>query len=559
MVTAVSALALLATATIQAASSTWTGTGTNSSWATNANWVGGTVPASGDDIIVADATLTNNITMNDGSHTIGLLQFGTAGTRANPAQGQFIINDNVTGSSGAYILTITNGVVANGNFQVGGTAGFQTKLPITVQGDQTWSVGGNPGDPVTDYGLMLTVGANGAQRSLVLNGTLTKIGPGQLCFVGQNVGNGNIVVNQGSLKMNAGSSTTVSVGGTGSMTINSGAAIFISRNSGTLNITKAIVLNDGSFLRFGGNNAGQNYFGSPLIFNGTVGITMHYASMWLDHTNNWSGTLNSTITGSGGTITLWGDNSGLSGTLNNNGTFRLKFGSANSSSAGVEYCLNNAAAYYEATNTPTLTFGALSGSAGTVRNSYTNAGVTATLTVGALNTSRTFGGVLADNTGPLAMMKVGTGALTLTGANTLSGGINVVDGAVIVSGASASAGGGNVTVQNGAAFGGSGNANGAISVMNGGTIRADGGAGSPPLNVGSLTLGSTATDLTTSSINLYSGGKIANIGTLMVNGTNVVNIVGAAPRWACMILLPTPVASAALVSLASSSPPSPSA
>jgi hypothetical protein len=202
-------------------------------------------------------------------------------------------------------LTITGGVVANGNFNVNGTAGFQTKLPVTVQGDQIWSIGGNAGSSTADYGLMLTVGANGNQRPLVLNGILTKTGPGQLGFVGQNVGNGDIVVNQGSLKFNAGSSTILTVGGTGSITVNNGASLFISRNSGTLNITKAIVLNNGATLRLGGNNAGQNFVGAPFTFNGTVPILLEYAGLLLDFTNRLSGTLNTAITGSGGTNRFW--------------------------------------------------------------------------------------------------------------------------------------------------------------------------------------------------------------------------------------------------------------
>ena len=521
MLKVAAALALVASTTVNAAVSTWNGTA-SVNWNNAANWSPG-IPASGDDMVIADTTANTSLTINDASHTIGTLTYGTTGTRASA----FTINDNVTGSSGAFVLTISNGVVANGNFQTAGGS-FSIKTPITVQGDQTWSIGGNQGDPVNDYGLLLTVGAAGTQRPLVLNGTLTKTGSGQLCFIGQNVGNGNIVVNQGALKINAGSSTINTVGGTGTITVNSGASIYISRNSGTLNVTKAIVLNDGSFIRFGGNNAGQNYFGSPLTFNGTVGIPMYYASLLLDATNSWSGTLNSTITGSGGTITLWGNNSSLSGTLNNNGTFHLRFGADNSSSAAVEYGMNNAAAYYETYGNTSLTFGALSGTAGIVRNSYTN-GTPATLTVGALNTSRTFGGIIQDNTGTMAVSKVGSGTLTLTGANTFSGGINVINGAVLLQGTAASIGSGSVSVQSGASFGGSGTASGAVTVLAGGQIEADGGAGSPGLNIASLTLGSASTDATTSSINVYAGGAITNSGALTVNGSNVVNIPGAAP------------------------------
>ena len=409
---ALAALLLAAGPAAHAASSTWNGT-ISPNWTNVASWLSGALPATGDDLIIADTTVNNALTLNDGPHTIGVLQFGTAGTRATPA---FSINGNITGA-GAYALTVTNGIVANGALATSG-GNLIPKLPIIVQGDQTWSVGGSVPATGNDYGLVLTVGANGTQRPLTLNGKLTKTGTGELCFIGQNVGDGDIVVNQGWLKLNAGSSTILTVGGTGSITVNDGATLMIAKNSGTLAVTKAIVLNNGATLRLGGNSGTLNTVGSSFTFNGTVPILVEFASLQLNFTNNWSGSITSTITGTSGTNTLWGDNSSLVGTLNNNATYRLRFGSPTAGSAGVNWGLNNANAYFDIYGpADSLQFGALSGTAGTVRNSNTNAAA-ATLTVGALNTSTTFGGVLADNTGVLGLVKVGTGSLTLGGNST---------------------------------------------------------------------------------------------------------------------------------------------
>ena len=521
------ALLLAVAVTAPAATSTFIGTGIN--WNAATNWLSSAVPSAGDDLVITDTSSVTNLTMNDSAHMIGLLQFGATGTRANPGSAQFIINGNVT-TTAAYVLTVTNGLVANGNFQVSGVAGFQTKLPITVQGDQTWSVGGNPGSSTADYGVMLTVGATGTQRPLVLNGKLTKTGAGQLCFVGQNVGNGDIVVNQGSLKFNAGSSTTLTVGGTGAITVNNGGGLFISRNSGTLNITKAIVLNNGATLRLGGNNAGLNFVGSPIAFNGTVPILLDYSGLQLAFTNNWSGTLNSTITGSGGTNTFWGDNSTLAGTLNNNGTYHLRFASPNSSSAGVAWGLNNAAAFFDIFGTNTsLQFGALGGTAGTVVNNNTN-NLPATLTVGALNTSTTFGGVLADGTAALGLVKVGTGTLTLSGNNTYTGGTVVSNGTLnLKNTAGYGSGFGSVMMKSGTTLAGSGAATGLAQIEPGSNVEAIGGVGATPLTLGTLTFGQASTDLTTTRVNVYLGGKIVAASGLTVNGTNLVNILGAAP------------------------------
>ncbi len=510
----------------RAASSIYTGV-SSVNWNDVTNWQAGVLPADGDDVTIADSTAHNSVTLNDGPHTIGTLQMGTTGTRANSAQAVFTINGNTT-AAGAYPLTLTNGVVANGNFSVSGTAGLQIKTPVIIQGDQTWSIGGNVGSSTADYGVQLTVGANGTQRPLTLNGTLIKTGPGQLNWVGQNVGDGNVVINQGSLKFNAGSSTTLTVGGAGAITVNSGGSLFISRNSGTLAITKALVFNDGSTLRLGGNNSGLNTVGSPFTFNGTVPILLEYSSLLLNLTNNWSGTLNSTITGSGGTATFWGDNSALAGAINNNGTFVMRFGSAKSSSAAVAWALNNAAAYFDIYGSNTnLDFGSLAGTAGTVRNNNTN-GQPATVTVGALNTSTTFGGVLSDSTGQLGLVKVGTGTLTLGGANTYSADTIINNGTLLLQGTGATISG-NVTVNSGATFGGNGTVYGTATVASGSAIESDGGIGATqPLTLGSLTLGADGSSQTTTKVNVYLSGAITT-SSLTVNGMNVIDIIGAAP------------------------------
>ena len=68
-----------------------------------------------------------------------------------------------------------------------------------------------------------------------------------------------------------------------------------------------------------------------------------------------------------------------------------------------------------------------------------------------------------------------------------------------------------------------------MTVDAGGTIRAAGGIGAPPLNVGILTLGNGSTEITTSEVDAFLNGKIVCVAGLTVNGTNVVNIIGAVP------------------------------
>jgi uncharacterized protein with beta-barrel porin domain len=71
--------------------------------------------------------------------------------------------------------------------------------------------------------------------SLVLGANLTKTGSGQLVLAATTVsGAGNIIVNEGALKLNAGVSRLVTLGGSGKVTLNNDAELFIVRNTGTM-------------------------------------------------------------------------------------------------------------------------------------------------------------------------------------------------------------------------------------------------------------------------------------------------------------------------------------
>jgi autotransporter-associated beta strand protein len=96
-----------------------------------------------------------------------------------------------------------------------------------------------------------------------------------------------------------------------------------------------------------------------------------------------------------------------------------------------------------------LTVARLSGLAGNIQNGGTNNHVT--LTVGADNASTRYSGTLTDGTtnNSLALVKNGTGSLTLSGANTFTGGASLNAGTVAAVSATA-LGNGLVTVANGA-------------------------------------------------------------------------------------------------------------
>lgn len=90
----------------------------------------------------------------------------------------------------------------------------------------------------------------------------------------------------------------------------------------------------------------------------------------------------------------------------------------------------------------------LAGNGGTVTDNATTAGTT-TFTIDQSGNS-VFGGVIADGaTRKLAVVKNGTGSLTIGGANTFSGGFTIAGGSVITASASGAAIPGNITLGNG--------------------------------------------------------------------------------------------------------------
>lgn len=90
---------------------------------------------------------------------------------------------------------------------------------------------------------------------------------------------------------------------------------------------------------------------------------------------------------------------------------------------------------------PTITMGSLSGAGGTGVQNYS--GIPITLKIGTLDTSTTYGGSISADSGALYVEKVGSGTLTLTGNNTMTG--ITVSGGTLRLGSSNAAGTGTIT------------------------------------------------------------------------------------------------------------------
>jgi outer membrane autotransporter protein len=302
---------------------------------------------------------------------------------------------NFLGSSdGGTARAITNG---NASFDISGltTAGMRIGSiegsGNYFLGSKTLSVGSN-NSSTTVSGVIQDGGSSGGA-----GGSLTKIGTGTLTLTGTNTYSGGTNLNGGILAVNSDTNLgTV----TGALSF-SGGALEALVTGGGITSTRAITLNAGG--------------GTFLADAGTAS------------------TLSGAITGIGawiktgpGTLTLSGANTYTGATTVNAGV--LQAGSVDAFSARSAFTVNTGAMLD--LNGFNNAVGSLSGS-GLVQNTGGAGALSnATLSVGGDNTSTTFSGTLQDGVRSLALTKVGTGTLTLTGANTYTGGTTINTGAL---------------------------------------------------------------------------------------------------------------------------------
>lgn len=141
------------------------------------------------------------------------------------------------------------------------------------------------------------------------------------------------------------------------------------------------------------------------------------------------------------------------------------------------------------------------------------------LTVGANDGGGIFAGVIENTTGALALSKIGTGTLTLSGENIYTGGTTIGGGTLLVNNlAGSGTGSGAVTVQSNATLGGKGTISGMVTVQGGGMLT-------PGASLGTLTIGNNLT-LESNATALFELNKANSPATndyLVVTGSLSVN------------------------------------
>jgi autotransporter-associated beta strand protein len=302
--------------------------------------------------------------------------------------------------------------------------------------------------------------------------------------------------------------------------------------------------------------AASTYTGGTTINSGTLSINQNIGAANSNAVLNTGATLamtggtNTNVMSGSGTATssnttIAGNWSNFAGTLtHNNTTTSTVFNSATPANASnttskfaaytiasVQGSAQGMIAGYNTgslTGTYTLELGSLSGVANSLFRGGNVAQGIATLRIGNLNTSTTFAGSFADGTNTkIALDKVGTGTLTLSGSSGNTAGTTVSSGTLLLTGALTSAANA-VTVATGATLAGTGTIAGNVSVNSGGLL-VNGNGGGNALTLASLSFGGAATIQAT-----YNGTNPAlavtgALATTPANGQVALNIASTVP------------------------------
>ena len=233
-------------------------------------------------------------------------------------------------------------------------------------------------------------------------------------------------------------------------------------------------------------NSGRLVAGSTAMNGGPIHLASS-ASLTFTGSNQVS---TSTLTGGGeilnnsaNTIIFTGDHSGFTGTFTHSAAANnTQFNSELSGSPQAAYSITAGELIFAANGDYTVRFGSLSRTAGNIRGGNAATGTT-TLEIGALNTDSSITGNLNNGaTKVLALTKVGTGTLTLSGTNTYSGPTQVNAGTLEING---NLGNTTVTVAANASIGGHGiiGTTSSLTLQNGSKLLVRGSA-TGPLRVG---------------------------------------------------------------------------
>jgi autotransporter-associated beta strand protein len=455
---------------------TKTGSGVFSLTGDNSGFSGAVGINGGDLNIIAannlgDSSATNVVTLSSG----GALQFGA---------GSVTVTQNlILGSGGGAVDT-------NGhNDSVGGVISGSGALTKTGLGTLTLT-GANDYSGATDVSVgTLQAGATDTFSS----GSAVTVETGAILdlnnysqAIGSLAGAGGVTLGSATLTAGGDNTSTTFSGGI------SGSGALVKTGTGTLILTGANSYGGGTTVSGGVLQGDTTSLQGDITDNAAVTFNQAAAGTYAGAIGG-SGTL--TKIGAG-TLTLTGANDYTGATSVNVGTLRA--GATGAFAAGSAFTVASGA---------TLDLNSIDQTVGSLAGAGAAALGSANLTTGGDNTSTTFSGAI---TGTGGLIKVGTGAFTLSGTNGYTGATGVDAGTLKAGAADSFAAGSAVTVASGATL----NLNGFDE-----TIASLAGAGSVTLGSGTLTTGGNDTSTT------FSGG-ITGTGGLIKVGTGVFTLSG---------------------------------
>ena len=404
----------------------------------------------GTTVLTGNNTYTGSTTINAGA-----LQLGNGGTTGSIAGD--VLNNGILAFNRSDVLTFGGVISGAGSVQQNGTGttvltGNNTYTGLTTinagalqlgNGGTTGSIAG-PGN-VFNNGI-LAFNQSGFlifERLISGAGSVQQNGTGTTALTADNTYTGGTTINAGTLQLGNGG-TTGSIAGNvlnnGIFAFNrsdvfifggliSGAGSVQQNGTGTTLLTGINTYTGGTSLNGGilAINSGVNLGTGPLSFNGgalqvlggfTLSAAIDLAAGGGTLLADADTALDGPITGVGGlakaglgTLTLSGNNTYSGATTVSAGT--LQAGSSTGFSPNSAFTVNGQLDLNGFSNT----IGSLAGN-GIVTN---NGGASATLAIGNDNTNTDFFGILQDGASVLALAKVGTGTLTLSGDNTYGG------------------------------------------------------------------------------------------------------------------------------------------
>jgi hypothetical protein len=556
-------LTLLVSTPARAGSATWDlNPGTNN-WNTDANWTPSTgYPNGPSDVATFDVSNTTAISIsgnNVGQTTVAEIIFNSGSSAftitENPGSNLTISGTGITNNSAITqnfetavfgsatgSIQFTNSATAGSNTSFtndaggnSGVAGFTTFSNTASAGSATFTNSGGGGSQ--NGGRTQFLDSATAGNSIFTNSGGTAFGAsgGSTQFYVTSTAGSASFTNNGGATGAGGGSTVVSNSATaGSATVTNNGGAVSGANGGATLFNNASSAGSGTFINNGPTNSSANSSGSITFFGtstagsaaftnngGTISGTVGASIGFFDTSSAGNATLTNdagAVTGAGGGVMQFSSTSTAGNAAlianggNGNGGSIQFYNDSTGGTASVEVFNNGTGTPGNLDisfhNAPGVTIGSLEGSGNVFLGAHN-------LTVGSSNLSKTFSGVIQDGglgggTGG-SLTKIGKANLTLTAANTYTGGSTISQGTLVVKNRTGSATGPGTVQVNTGTLSGTGIINGTVAIGTG----------------------------TSSKAFLLPGNSATKPGTLTINNMLTFN---SGSTYKCVLNRPTPVA-----------------